>query len=142
MELTDAQKRELFTNALQNVAAVKFPSQEDYKQIIYLVFVTKEYQDYAADYLWGYSGTGFSLIIEQIDEHRIILKIFEIDTDDFHECNKVLIEPDVLNEYKDYYRHENGEMFLSLGILIVNPDGGQRIDCVPLLVPLKSVSFP
>jgi len=135
---TDKEKREWFTDSLQRLFAIEFPTIDDNPQTIFLLFHDEEYVKRAVFFLQDYEGTGFSLIIERVDHERVTLKIYEPDTDDFHVCNGVPVRTNIFEKYRDSYKPET---FLSVGQLeLIGTD--TRISPVTFLkIPLKSVSF-
>ena len=139
-ELTELQKREIFTRMLQQILAVEFPKEHDNPQTIYLLFPDDERLKAAFYCLQDYVGTGFSLIIERIDADSIVLKIYEPDTDDFHVCKEVLVKPNSFETYKRFYQSET-DTFLSVGLLELVNENQKITPMTSLSVPIKSVEF-
>ena len=135
---TKNEKRQMFADVLQRIFAVDFPEADDIPQTIYLLFHDEEYLKIAVFFLQDYRGTGFSLIVEKVDADRITLKIYELDTNDFHVCKRVPVKTDSFDKYKCGY---SPDAFLSVGQLeIVNSQ--PKIHPIPSLkIPIKSISF-
>jgi hypothetical protein len=130
-------KRELLTSLFQNVLAVELPSIDDTSDTIYLLFSDEQSVMAATFSLQDYKGTGFSILIEPVDQDRINLKLYEHDTDDFHVCKEVPVKTNAVSRYRQIIN--SSSTFLSVGMLDTFTHQIEKNRF--LRVPLKSISI-
>jgi hypothetical protein len=77
-------KRKFIENALNNLVAVELPQNEYSEQIIYFLFGNEEHIKEAILFLQDYKSIGFSLIILKQREDSAIIKLHDLESDDFY----------------------------------------------------------
>lgn len=115
-------KREFFEDALNRVLAITLPRTETEEQIINILFSTEQDLMQAIYFLQDYKSVGFSIIIEKLNDDEAIVKLYDIKSDDFYVCNKVVMQKGLMDEYKTRIKKDTK---LSVGILTRTPDGVQ-----------------
>lgn len=90
MNFTDAEKRQMFEFAIQNVYAIDFKEDYDSETPVFVMFKGIDLPRKAAIYLNEYSGTGFSIIIQKEAVDSVTLKIYDVDSDEIFTSNNVL----------------------------------------------------
>ena len=131
-------KRELFENALKRILAVQLPRTKEERQIIYLLFNDEEILKQAIFFIKDYETIGFSLIIEKINDVEALIKLHDIESDDFYTSDEVAMQKGLMDDYKNRI---DKNTVMSFGVLTrLNNQGQIRIDyATQHQVNLKSV---
>ncbi|WP_143099901.1 hypothetical protein [Robiginitalea myxolifaciens] len=137
-DLSKEQKRQLFVDFIRFINAIEFPNEFDEPKRIHLLSLDERMVMAATYYLQDYDGEGFSIIIEEVDNDTVNLKIHEPYTDDFFEKDNIVVRNGILEKYKNF---DVDDTYLSVGLIEI-------VDNIPVVrpnkilkIPLKSISF-
>ncbi len=131
-------KKKFFVEFVRFVNAIEFPSEKDNPKCICLLSLDEQMVLAATYYLQDYNGKGFSIIIEDVDDDCVNLKIHEPYTDDFFEKENIVVRRGILNKYK---KLDKSNTYLNIGVMEYN-NGDIKIRPNKILkIPLKSISF-
>lgn len=134
--MTKPTKREFFEDALNRVLAVTLPRTKSEEQLINILFSTEQDLKQAIYFLQDYKTVGFSIIIEKVNSDEAILKLHDIESDDFYVCNKVVMQTGLMDDYKARIEKDTK---LSIGLLTRTPDGIHIDYANQHKLPLKSI---
>lgn len=130
--------RKKFEESLKRIVSLKVPSSHRDKQYIYIMFADDIDLRNALLFAKDFDSIGLSLIIEKYNEDESILKVFDIESDDFYINNKVLLQKEIINDYANRI-HPNTKLSFALFFKI---NGKTMIDyCDDYPIDLKSVSI-
>lgn len=132
------EKRQYFTDFIRYINVIEFPNESDDPKRIHLLSFDEQIVLGATYYLQDYDGQGFSIIIEEVDQDTVNLKIYEPHTDDFFVKKNIVVRNGIIEKYKIANKDNT---YLNIGVIEKN---GENIKIRPnniLKIPLKSISF-
>ena len=132
------EKKKFFIDFIKFINAIEFPNENDNPKRIHLLSLNEQMAMSGVYYLQDYKEQGFSLIIEDVDDDTVNLKIHEPYTDDFFEKENIVIRKGVLDKYK---KTDKSNTYLSIGVMELNNGNVKIRPNKNLQVPLKSISF-
>ncbi|MBP0903575.1 hypothetical protein ACFSKN_03225 [Mariniflexile gromovii] len=132
------EKKKFFVDFIRFINVIEFPNENDNPKRIHLLSLEEQKAMSGVYYLQDYQGEGFSLIIEDVDDDTVNLKIHEPYTDDFFEKDNIVVRKGILDKYK---KSDRSNTYLSIGVMEYNNGDIKIRPNKNLQVPLKSISF-
>jgi hypothetical protein len=131
------ERRLIFEQVIPYINAIEFSKPEENPKVMYLLSLKEEVVKRMVYFFQSYDETGFSFILEKLDEGSVDLKMYEPETDKFHVKENVVVRDNILDIVEKYSKEFE---FFSVGMIDIE-SGSANVEKVKLKIPLKSLTI-